>query len=42
MEIALTTLFQRVPTLGLAVPMDELPFKKDAGIYGVHELPVTW
>jgi cytochrome P450 len=34
-------LFQRFPNLELAVPMEELRFK-NALIYGVEELPVTW
>ncbi|HUR07919.1 MAG TPA: cytochrome P450 [Nonomuraea sp.] len=42
LEIALGTLFRRVPTLRLAVPLEEVSFKDDASVYGVHELPVTW
>jgi cytochrome P450 len=42
LEIVFNTLFRRVPELRLAVPADELPFKDDASIYGVYELPVTW
>jgi hypothetical protein len=38
----LHTLFRRIPTLRLAVPMDQLPFKHDALAYGIYELPVTW
>lgn len=34
-------LFQRFPTLQLAVPESELRFK-NALIYGIEELPVTW
>jgi cytochrome P450 len=36
------TLFRRVPTLRLAVPMEEVPFRDDMFVYGVHKLPVTW
>lgn len=36
------TLFRRVPTLEPAVDVDELPFKGDANIYGLHRLPVIW
>ncbi|CDR13285.1 hypothetical protein [Streptomyces iranensis] len=32
----------RIPTLRLAVPLDEIKFKQDMVVYGVHELPVTW
>jgi cytochrome P450 len=42
LQIVLPTLLRRVPTMGLAVPRDELPFKHDALAYGVYELPVTW
>ena len=42
LQIAFDTLFRRVPSLRLAVPVDEVPFKTDAVIYGAHELPVTW
>jgi cytochrome P450 len=41
-EIALGTLFRRIPDLRLAIPLDEVPFKYDANVYGVDELPVTW
>ena len=30
------------PTLKLAIPFDEVPFKHDRLAYGVYELPVTW
>jgi len=42
LRIAFDTLFRRVPTLRVAVPTAELDFKTDAGIYGLHSLPVTW
>jgi cytochrome P450 len=42
MQIVFRTLFQRVPTLALAVPIEEVPFKHDRLAYGVYELPVTW
>ncbi|MFD9941174.1 cytochrome P450 [Nonomuraea sp. NPDC059023] len=42
LQIVFDTLFRRIPTLRLAVPADDLPFKNDAVVYGVHELPVTW
>ena len=32
----------RIPTLRLAVPFDEVPFKHDRLAYGVYELPVSW
>lgn len=42
MVIAFRTLFRRIPTLTLAVGIDEIPFKNDRLAYGVYELPVTW
>lgn len=42
LQIVLPTLLRRVPTLRLAVPVDDLPFKHDALAYGLYELPVTW
>lgn len=42
MEIALGTLFRRMPDLALAVPAEEIPFKPGDTIQGMLELPVTW
>ena len=42
LQIVLPTLFRRIPTLRLAVSMDEVPFKHDRLAYGVYELPVAW
>ncbi|MFC4507767.1 MULTISPECIES: cytochrome P450 [Streptomyces] len=42
LQIVYTTLARRIPTLRLAVPLEEVPFKTDVDIYGVHALPVTW
>lgn len=42
LQIVYPTLFRRIPTLRTAVAVDGIPFKHDAVIYGVHELPVTW
>jgi cytochrome P450 len=41
MQVAFATLARRLPGLKLAVPQHELKFK-DADIYGMKELPVTW
>jgi cytochrome P450 len=41
MQVAFATLARRLPGLRLAVPPDELQFK-EADIYGMKELPVTW
>ncbi|HEX3591454.1 MAG TPA: cytochrome P450 [Pseudonocardiaceae bacterium] len=42
LQIVFDTLFQRVPTLSLAADPEDLPYKDDATIYGVYQLPVTW
>jgi cytochrome P450 len=42
LEIVFDTLFRRVPGLRLAVPLEEVMLKTDAGVYGVYEMPVTW
>jgi len=42
LQISLSTLGNRIPTLRLAVPIEEIPFREDMHSYGVHKLPVTW
>ncbi|QRP45235.1 cytochrome P450 [Amycolatopsis sp. FDAARGOS 1241] len=42
LQIVFDTLFRRIPTLKLAKEVEDLPFKDDALIYGLYELPVTW
>ncbi|KAA9153198.1 cytochrome P450 [Amycolatopsis acidicola] len=42
LQVVYSTLYRRLPGLKLAVPLEELPFKHDMIVYGVHELPVTW
>jgi cytochrome P450 len=42
LQIALPALLRRLPGLRLAVPMEDIRFRSDMSIYGVHELPVTW
>ncbi|EUA51202.1 cytochrome P450 family protein [Mycobacterium xenopi 3993] len=42
LQIVYHTLFRRVPTLKLAVPIQDIPFKHDRLAYGVYELPVSW
>jgi cytochrome P450 len=42
LQVALTTLFRRLPELQLAVPEEELSFADEQEIYTIHELPVTW
>ncbi|HEX5407198.1 MAG TPA: cytochrome P450 [Pseudonocardiaceae bacterium] len=42
LEVILSTLFDRIPTLRLAVPVDQLALRPGTTIQGVNELPVTW
>jgi cytochrome P450 len=42
LQIVFHTLFRRVPTLELAVPIEDVPLKHDRLAFGVYELPVTW
>jgi pentalenic acid synthase len=42
MEIAFTHLFRRLPTLRLAVPLDEVPRRSTSVLSGVSALPVEW
>jgi len=42
LQVAIGTLFRRFPTLELAVPVADVPFKRGRLIRGPLELPVTW
>jgi hypothetical protein len=42
LQVVYGTLYRRLPELALAVPFEEIPFKHDMIVYGVHTLPVTW
>jgi hypothetical protein len=42
LQVVYSTLYRRLPKLALAVPFDEVRFKHDMVIYGVHSLPLTW
>ena len=42
LQVLYPALFRRIPTLRAAAEVENVPFKHDAVIYGVHELPVTW
>jgi cytochrome P450 len=42
MDVAFTTILERLPGLQLAVPFEELHFKNDLLVYGLFQLPVTW
>jgi cytochrome P450 len=42
MQVALETLFRRLPGLRVTVPLEELPFKYESAVHGIHALPVAW
>ncbi|MFG2228103.1 cytochrome P450 [Streptomyces sp. NPDC048644] len=42
LQIAIETLLRRLPGLRLDIPFDDVPFRTDMGIYGVHALPIAW
>lgn len=42
MDVAYRGLFKRIPTLEVAVPLEELQFKYDGVLFGLHALPVRW
>jgi len=42
LEVILTALFDRIPTLRIAVPIEQLTLRPGTTIQGVNELPVTW
>ncbi|MFD7246572.1 cytochrome P450 [Streptomyces massasporeus] len=42
LQVVYGTLYRRIPTLRLAVPVEELEFDHTGTTYGVHGLPVAW
>lgn len=42
LQIALATLVRRLPGLRLAVPFEQVRFRTESLIYGLHELPLAW
>lgn len=42
LQVVYSTLYRRIPTLRRAAELDDIPFKHDGSVYGVHSLPVTW
>ena len=42
LQIMFEAMLRRLPGLRLAAPLEEVRFKHDMQIYGVHNLPVTW
>ncbi|WP_280507363.1 cytochrome P450 [Nocardia flavorosea] len=42
LQIVFKTLLERIPSMRLAIPLDEVEFKHDKLAYGLYRLPVTW
>ena len=42
LQVMYATILARLPTLRLAVALEDIRFKDDMQIYGIHNLPVTW
>ncbi|MEV4381255.1 cytochrome P450 [Streptosporangium sp. NPDC049644] len=42
METVFECLFRRIPTLELDTAVEDLPFKYDGVLFGLHALPVRW
>jgi cytochrome P450 len=42
LQIALEAVLRRLPSLRLAIAFEQVPFKHEMSIYGVHALPVAW
>ena len=42
LEILFRELISRIPTLRLAAPVEDLPYKRQGAVYGLHALPVAW
>jgi cytochrome P450 len=42
LEGVFTTLFKHIPSLRLAIGVEELSIREGGVIFGVQEVPVTW
>lgn len=42
LQVAFSTIFRRIPTLRLAIPLEDVEFMNDRLAYGVYSLPVAW
>jgi hypothetical protein len=42
MQLAINTLFRRIPTLQLATPLHTISFDEQKSVYSMDQLPVTW
>jgi cytochrome P450 len=42
LQVAVSAVLRRIPTIRLAEPLERVPFKHEMSIYGVHALPMRW
>jgi len=42
LQVVFSTLYKRIPTMQLAVPEDQLPFREDTIVYILDSMPITW
>jgi len=42
LETVFRSLFTRIPDLRLAIPAEEVAYKHEGAVFGIHELPVAW
>ena len=42
LQVVFSAILQRIPSLRLAVPSEQVRFKTDMQIYGIYSLPVAW
>jgi cytochrome P450 len=42
LQLVHSTLWKRIPTLELAVPLDEIAFNEGGSVFGVRSVPVKW
>jgi cytochrome P450 len=42
MQVAFPRLFERIPDLRLAIPVENVAYRKNSIVYGLTSLPVTW
>ncbi len=42
LEVVLERLWKRIPSLRLAIPFEEVPFRETTSVYGLNALPVEW
>ena len=42
MQVGFQELFKRFPTLRLAIPAEDIELNTEAGLYGLHRLPIAW